>query len=421
MKKVLYKIIKIELKDGLIENYRLKKWFKVGTASDISAFLLQKGEEEFVHYNRNALSKLMGKIGEGETGKHILECLLSIFRGERREVYEKLYATIIEEISNLNYAIYSSERWKTLSAFFTSNGMFQVGLLCRDKAKENLLNRKFHWGDTWRKAIVYLEDREFEKALVLIKKIEKKVFLNAIIKEEVRVLNLYYELLAENEGNVKVLLEKQDNEFGDLVTNKDLLVIGPAPLKDGFPFEEKDYIVIRNNERREPDDESYLNDRKTDITYYNGGGIEWIKTNKKLEFLNQFKYVVLKNRCVWNENSMRVRKTPPMDDMLFIGTMNVLPIMVLDLQQFNINSLRICGNNLFLSENPYNKNYLSAELDLGTCKQWRAFATHNMFSQLLFLRNSYLNNRFIPDEELKSVLNTSLKDYATKMEKIYVK
>lgn len=419
MKKIVNRLLDNVLKIGFFETVYLKLIFRVNTACHISAFSLSLSEVEFKQFYENCLLKLLGKKNN-DLKCSIIECLMLLFRNEKSQEYNALYQSILNDFSSMNIEVFSVNRWKTLSSFFTCNGMFQIGEICRCKAKECLLKRKDCFGDEWRKAIVLLENRDFEGALKYINKIERNIILKNFYEEEIISLKIYYELLTGKKILEFCGYEGKDSDFNDIVKGQELLVIGPAPMKEEFPFEDKDYIAIRNNERRENDDISYKTERKTDISYYNGVGSKWIRENKDLDFIEQFKYVVLKNRDDWKQEKMRIRKTLPVDALFFIGTFNVLPIIVIDVWRFNIKSLSVCGNNLFLSKNPHKSDYIAAEQVRKKYDKWRSFAVHEMSSQLLFLRNAYISNRFIPDDELKSVIELSTREYVKQMEEIYV-
>lgn len=419
MKTKISNLIKLSLRIGYFEKKILKHRFKVYTPGDINAFLLQLSEDEFIKFYECRLPKLLNKEDEKGIISNILKCLTLSYREDRKEEYQITYQSIIEQIRELDIYTYSLNRWRTLSEFFISNGMFQLGEICRQKAIENILNRKHRLGDNWRKIPVLLEKREFDKADNLIKKIEKNPIVVLFLKEEIGLLKQYYKMLTKDNGSSEIL--DGNEKFAQLVQGKDLVIIGPAQLRDGFPFEDKDYVVIRNNESREADDESYQAERKTDITYYNYEGGVLINKKKDTDFFKQFKYIVSKNGVKWDTKIENVRELRPMNSMLFIGTFNMLPIMILDLYQFDVKNLYVCGNNLYLTATPWNSKYLfSAQNKMKEWRLWRSFSIHHMFSQLMFIKNIYLSQQIIVDKELEKVLMLTPMEYAKEMEKIHV-
>lgn len=412
------KTLRIILSVGIFEKIKLKKVFNVDSASYISAFSLELPLQEFEAYYIKRMPQLLGKKFSYDTQMDLVKLFCLNYRGDTGDVYESLYCSIIDKFEKVESKKYSVDRWRTLTCFFISNGMFRLADICRVKGEENLLNRKYCWGDEWRKAIVYIQNRQFDKASSFIKKVEENCIFNKFFSEEIYTLKLYYQLLMGETIDKKDYTDRE-KEFLEIVQQKEILIIGPAPLNNGISFGKRDYVVIRNNEHRERETE-YLDELRTDISYYNGAALKWVLKNRQWDFFEQFKYVVLKHRCDWKDGFQRVRKTLEMDEIFFVGSMNVLPIMVMDLWQFSIKSIYICGNNLYLSKKPYHKNYIGADVRKKKYADWNGFSVHNMFSQLLFLKNAYISGRIIPDEELKRVIELPTWEYAKKMEEIYV-
>jgi len=307
MKDIVRKLLYVHIREGILEKIYIKLVFKVKNISDISAFWNEVPENQFeIHYEKYLPQLFKSKISE-EIQTKIIHCFCLNYFGDEKQEYERIYQEILDAFEKIDTKAYSVNRWRTLNQFFICHGMFQVADICRTNAKEKVLTSNKQWGNEWRKAVVCLEERELDKAGCLIKRIEENFWFKTFFSKEVYSLKLYYQLLVDGVLENPKFFGEKEQEFGKIVKDKEILIIGPAPLQKGFPFEERNYITIRNNELRE-DIEEYKEERVTDIIYYNGEIAKRVQELKTAEFFGKFKFIVLKNRCVWHKNIQHEEK-----------------------------------------------------------------------------------------------------------------
>jgi len=411
------------IRNGFIERTIFKYYLKVDDACEFTAFTSQMNEEDFENYYAKYLKFLSKNKIKDDVLDAIISCFLLNYKEKIDKEYDEKYQVIINYFESLDIKSYSVDRWRSWCQFFISNGMFQVGYICREKGIERLITRRPHIFDGWRRAIVYLEKREFEKALELIRTIRENIVYKTFLGKELISLETYYNSLSPiPEADFEPVFDKKRKEMSEILRGKDVVIIGPAPMEKGFPFKDREYIVIRNNERRKEDDFAYISERKTDITYYNSIGIRRIVENRDFDFFEQFKYVVAKNISVFDESEYkRARKADALNELAYAGVWNALPMILLDISQFKFARLYICGNNLFMSQTPHRKDYITSDLKLGNRTLVKSFSKHEMFSQFYLIKNMYLSDKFVADDELKNVLTLEAIEYARKMEEIYIR
>lgn len=311
------------------------------------------------------------------------------------------YENLLSYLNEMGYSYYSAYRWISISNFLIANGLFRAGLVCREKSKEAFLSMRLSRRITNHVAGIYFENADYNSAFDLLRNFWT---LDVRINENRLLLSLF-------SGRTTPSFEHHDESFEKYISNRNCIIIGPAI--DEKIQENHDAIIIRNNSPIDSEKPADYNR----IVYYNGEaisrGIDIDIAAKKMGYL-----VVKQGYNIGSVLSANIHECCIFAGMPYVGTYNMLPLMIMDLWLHNVGHIYVTGNNLYLSKNPYSKEYRNSLDKMG---RLRAFSVHNMFSQFCCLKNLFSAGVFDADEELTTILNMSPQQYALEMERIYLK
>lgn len=333
-------------------------------------------------------------------------------RKDTHRLYEDGYKDLKTRFRNIDASTYPVDRWELLSLYFISVGMFTLGWICREKSKKQLYSKmkKKRGKGCYKYILALIEDGKIGHASKQVDIIKKDPRYK-ILKKEIDLIGSFLEILTVIEKGHSMV----DDAYRSFIEDKSILVIGPTMSLDDIDhnlfLDEKD-VVVRNN----VDVDSPPSKIKVDISYYNGEGVKKIRDRIK-NYMDKISYIVIKSEEKGlEERRGKIHRSPDVSDLMYMGTANMLPIMLVDLLLHRVGKIFVCGNNLFLSRNAHAKGYM---FDPGKESLKKSFVEHNLFSQHMFLKLLYENSKFGADQELGNVLQMSTKRYAEEMERIY--
>lgn len=410
----------ISLKIGIKEYYALQKKFGVFAAYELSADVQKidasKEPEKEEEFYKKVIPFLFSNTKELQ--ERMLRVVLAVRRNQCDEACKAEYHSLQEIIEAMPVSKYSPARWKSISAFCISNGLFYLGEICREKSRDSVLTRGYKLGDHWRRAIWYLEMNDLENAKKEIDKTSSSSFMKKYRKSDIGCAKIYYNILCEGKDPYEVSeyapSDEREKAFHAYAKENNFIVIGPAPRQGEIAWDLEGLKVIRSNDRGE----DHGSDPASSLSYYNGPGTKWICENGDERFSKKFDFVVVKHACK-DLNTSNMHRVGDFNCILPAGHLNMLPVMVIDLKYNEADKIYVCGNNLFFSKNPWKKGYQSAQTNWNRTNFWPGLTNHEIYSQFHLLQNTYKHHAFIADEELDRVLSMSVREYADGMEKIY--
>lgn len=314
--------------------------------------------------------------------------------------HDELYCEILNHFENVSAYHYSMERWNTLTTFFISNGLFRLGLICRQKA-ESAIELKHSPKYIYKNIIVCIENGDLDKAQNLFKIIDKRPF-NSF--SEIKLLSEYLNII-----NGKTSLEKADFNYRNYLQGKKVKIIGPLMSEKDNQSKNEDEIIVRNNVK--------VNQKETvNVSYYNYDGFSKIKNDLGV-LIKKIDYIVVKAVCGRIEKHQNVHMLDPWYKILFLGDANMLPMMILDLRKHGVENITVWGNNLFCSKKIHSSDYMFGNNE--NYKYMRSLAAHDMISNFKIIKRMYLAGIISVDPILRNVLDLSLEEYVEEMEKIH--
>ena len=407
----------ISLKIGLREYYSLKKKFGIYAAYELSADIQKIDREQEENYYHKVVGFLFSKSTK-ELQNKICRVILAVRKNAFGETEKSEYADLQKIFEDMKLNAFSPQRWKSISAFFISNGLFYLGEICREKSRDALLHRRYHLGDHWRRCVWYLEMDDLENAGKEIDLSASGWFMKKYRNSDIGCAKIYYNILSGTDFLYDVSeyapTDEREKAFHAYVKGQSFLVIGPAPREGEMEWKTDGMKVIRSNDRGE----DHGTDPVSSLSYYNGPGTRWICENGGEDFSRRFDFVVVKHACK-DLDVKNMHRVGDFNCILPAGHLNMLPVMIIDLQYNEAGSIYVCGNNLFFSKNPWKKGYQSAQSDWNRTNFWPGLCNHEIYSQFHLLQNTYKHHAFVADEELRRVLSMTVREYAKGMEKIY--
>lgn len=413
----------ISLKIGLQEYYQLKRRFGIYAAYELSADAMKIEKDKETSFYQTVISFLFPSA-TAQQKDDIFSVIMRVRQNHCDDALKADYRKLQNDFESMKLTVYSPQRWKSISAFFISNGLFYLGEICREKSRDSLLKRQYRLGDHWRRCVWYLEMNDLENARKEIDLTASGWFMKKFRKRDIGCVKIYYNVLSKPPiGSEPVFQydiseyepeDERDKAFHAYAKEQDFLIIGPAPRQGDIPWGSEHKKVIRSNDRGE----EHGKDPASSLSYYNGPGSRWITKNGGESFCSRFDFVVVKH-ATKDFDVKNMHRVGDFNCILPAGHLNMLPVMIIDLRYNEAGGIYVCGNNLFFSKNPWKKGYQSAQSDWNRTNFWPGLCNHEIYSQFHMLQNTYRSQAFTADEELDRVLSMTVREYAIGMEKIY--
>ncbi len=302
--------------------------------------------------------------------------------------------------------------WLGLSAFFMSNGFFQLSFIVREKYKERLLatsGRLYRW----ERILAYLENSEVASAQMEIQKLEQSKGMKQAYGSGISTARTFIRMLTEPREQIKNKrdLQEGDQAFYDFLKGKKLVIEGPAPEIEDIDFKGQ-VLYIRNNDFIDRDE------KKTDITYLNYYAFKLYQAEPE-KYRKQWKYVCLKKDIKQMLPTVHTRISKNPKEIFLRGHPNMLPLELYDLAGEDI---FVTGNNLFVSADIHTREYDKGmdiheqDTDIILC---RDLGQHDVIAQYFFLKNLYDANVFEADSQLTYVLCLGAEKYCRIMDEVH--
>lgn len=297
-------------------------------------------------------------------------------------------------------------RWLFVEGMLGTCGLFYLAAICHKKSIEQVLNETN--GDLALIRIGALIELRQRQELVCE---SRSILQSAKFKKLDKHLKESLEIFGKVEEKIELMNDNKD--VGDYFAAKKLCLVGPAYnvnedyLLDKCIIRISDFANKHNCEK---------GDISTKVVFYNGRDVEQVNRGEK-NISGEFDFIYAKHKLVENhKNCIQIKMS---DDFFIDGTMNMLQIILFEMNKYrNFDSLQIYGMNLYCG-NMYIDDHPHKEVHTVGVNQWWSFTAHNIFMQFDIVKFFWTIGLFVPDVELKRVLEMDTLEYAYRIQQLY--
>jgi glycerophosphoryl diester phosphodiesterase len=352
-------------------------------------------------------------------------------RGNQINSSEELTKNIQNQICAINADVFSLDEWLCLYDVLNWNGLFQCGLVARQKGTQQAYQQaysKLNNAESLRIGAMAAIDRaDFKIADKYIDRLSAIGF-NGQKFAELRA----YKCLQE--GDLKGFrklwpyqAKSVDVLFQQYIRGKSVAVVGPAPtgVADGEEINSFD-VVIRFNYRgldSMPDAREY--GTKTNISLYNAHTIRYLIAQNKLGVLSELDFCLIRrprydlDSLGWDKNKIRLIYE---SDNIFYKSLNGVPAVLFDVLLQGAGKVKLFKSNFYLASQQHSEKYRGRDeanfAGFPLRKIQPVVANHDLISQISFTRNLWKAGVIVVDEECAEVLKLSDESYLCQMEKL---
>jgi hypothetical protein len=217
------------------------------------------------------------------------------------------------------------------------------------------------------------------------------------------------------------------NSITKYIEGKSVAIVGPAPSNIDLSSEINSYDVVIRLNYKGKEYFKYASDsgNKINVSYYNGENSTLIKNFKNRSFLDDIDFAIFKKfkygyQIELQKKYKKSRELKSFDSYIFMGSLNMIPNVVLDILRFNTTKIKIFKTNFFMSDFPHEKGYkLKNQAEIKTSDSWNMHWEHNLVSQIKLMKNLWRSSKIEIDHECMKVLELNIDEYIKNMEMIY--
>ena len=343
--------------------------------------------------------------------------------------YEKLKLSL----NSYDYKLTTCLNFKSISKLLGVNGLYYFSYIFRNLALERAVAdfekdpQKYNLDEMVLayKAYLDLGDMRVYKLLNNIKSRHKLLL-------PIKKMRTYADLVLNHSSNTPRMkpVFKRDKLFVKEIKDKNIGIYGPAKTQETdleSRIHNNDVVLLMNYSG---DLNTLKNSNAKYISYYAGHrvlGLKQIYGKKRFENVYEhLNYTVFKNKDDFhteklNKLNSRLRFSVNYENYFFQGSPNLGPLIILDILSFTNRPINLYKNNMFLSNQPYDKSYLTKKhINRKITDVWRSHWTHDLLSQFNLIKNLHECKSLILDITGRDVFSLSQSEYIIKMEQIYV-
>ena len=323
---------------------------------------------------------------------------------------------IVDNLNNLDVQLFSIQEWKAMYYIINLNGYY----LLADKFREAALNcaiNNYEFADKENQKglyfafMAYIDQHRFDDAQKIIDSFNKR-FVKLFPTDRMQ----FFLDTIKGRRSEKTISSKYFDEdaekFKDIIENKTIAVVGPAPTGEQLGEEIDSYdIVIRLNYRgksKMPNADEFGS--RIEGSYYNNENMRNLENYDNIDFLRDLNFLGIKSITPRFAEELKkdklTRNLFSFKDFVFFGSYNMIPIALLDLIPFNPKSIKLFKTNFFASHQTHAHGYrLESNLEHPIRYYWRSHTRHNLISSLNLVRGLEVNNVINVDAACMQVLN----------------
>lgn len=356
------------------------------------------------------------------TYRNIERLSVLIYQSNNSGIKKDGYELVINDFLSLSSNSLSVNDWDKLGFICNANGLFKLSGLFRKKATDFVIER-YKKKRTIKSLIamfrVYLDLGNYGQAEKVIEQIKSKNSSNY-------VSNLYTSFYnyQNNKKDKDTHSDNIKNTFSELIKNKKIAVVAPGLVEIDESvvndINSYDLIILFNYKGNKMDERFSL----PFISYYNSEGGVILKDSFK-NFSNDLAFSVFKKisqpyQHELNNKGRAKQVDRDLNEYFFVPQPNLLQIVLDDILIYSPQKIKVFGSNFYLNKNKYYKGYIySGRSEEKSSDMWRAFAYHNILSQINYVRNMYNINAIELDKACLDAINMSEDELLDTYESIY--
>jgi len=306
-----------------------------------------------------------------------------------------------------------------LYALLLEYGLYSIGCIIRSKSAKLVLKEGINKSSNKNILTRYLSAAFEERRQAELKdSLEEIIALNSDY-DEIHVLNLFFNKIFFKINSEKLHKERYiENFFSDLINGKRVAIVGPAQndLNNGKEIDSFDIIVRFNYKGENIDAKNYGS--RTDISYFNGANTWDLQNKYKKLQINDLKAAVYKVSVIENYLNCKCNRRMflPLEHCMLDSSPNALQNMLADLLLYQPQEIKVFSIDMRLT----NKRDISYGI-MGESFWDRYYpkASHDPYSNYLFIEYLYSNNLISVDSKLKKILDLGIVDYMMQLQEVY--
>ncbi len=343
------------------------------------------------------------------------------------EESSKISSDLVKFTKNLDSQILTVYEWMALYTLCLRTGLFQLGYILRNLAKERAINNlesECKNVKIRKQAIAAaLEFQRFDKAF--------KLFSDQKLKKQYRrqmkwLLNLFLGFPIQNCS----FDNDADCEFLDYVSNKSIAVVGPSitDSDDAEEIDSFDRVVRINYTASGKGCDPVYNGTRCDITYFNGEQGKYFISMNNFVIPDDLTWLVF--RSLESREKFQKIQDKKISRILinycklfFNGSFNMIPNCIFDLLHFTPSKIKVFHADLMLSVRRF-PGYYPDSFDYDNEKRMielfcRGSVSHDPATQYLALQNLWNSKRIEGDERFNEVMQLGCEEYMLQLQNIY--
>jgi tetratricopeptide (TPR) repeat protein len=344
---------------------------------------------------------------------------------------EKISPEVLRYIANIDIKVIDEHEWVLVEKILAWNGLLRASYYARKNAvmqfisiakshdvtlqvsrKEYYVNKAIlgaiefeYYGDA--QEIIELNDRDLNHSTKFNK---IKAYFSLIKGDGSSFIDIY-----------RMDFKEAENNFLETLENKSIAIVAPAQTdySNGREIDGKDFVLRLNSlgVTNSLNKEKYGN--RTDIVSFNDEKLRALIFGENNEFPDdKIKYVIHKipPKYEWNwlHGKLNIIRSARLTEYNFFGNTNHVPDLIFYLILFAPKKIKIYSVNFFLNKNPYDESYRSDS------SLTQLIWGDNLITGFSFAKKMYANGVIDVDSTCRPVIELSVEEYMTAMEKMHL-
>lgn len=254
----------------------------------------------------------------------------------------------------------------------------------------------------------------------------RQIYLKTSKKKKNKYLNIFEKNNKKKQFKLFHYLKKTtsiNKKLNEIIFDKSVAIVGPALSNqiNGKEIDKYD-IVVRINQIDKLNLSSKIKGKKTHIIFLNGTKSEEVIKQKKFEYIQKSKAVIVKTdgyiKFFKKLNFRNVYKSTNIDKYMMTGISNMLPYILFQILICNPKKVKIFDND-FLVNPKRVKNYVKHNLQQKS-KFLSIIFQHDPLSQFNFVKFLYNASSIVKgDKRFMKVIKLDQKEFLSKLENSY--
>lgn len=262
------------------------------------------------------------------------------------------------------------------------------------------------------------------------------------LQSEKNALSYLREALGDSDTNFLTktnlnINSKQNKSFEQFINNKNIVFVGPPPVnkKDGTMIDNSEIVIRANYRSKDSLGDPVYKGSRCDISYINLEQTNHILSNKILHWPSDISWVV--GKVLGNADNiikklylskidiknLNARCIQDINAGLFNGTLNLLPIIILDLKRFNPKNIFVCHVDICLTKEKiggyFPKNWKRNSNDQIHLHTIKTFIGHDPIIQFTILKSFWKKGFIKGDQRFEEVISMMPEEYMKSLQDIY--